>query len=92
MKLLYCIFVYVRLLSLSSAATPATESLPTCELNTEIQFYTAEFDILGLPEACNENTHLTTLGFLIQVRSKVLFYSLDTLFLILHSTTVGCGV
>lgn len=42
------------------------EDKPACELGTEIQFYTAEFDILGLPEECYEKKHLTTIGFIIQ--------------------------
>lgn len=69
-KLVYCLLISVRLLSLSFAATPLAESLPKCELDTETQFYNAEFDILDLPEACYDNTHLTTLGFLIQVRPR----------------------
>lgn len=61
----------VRLVLAAALLLPSlsvAQDLPTCELDTEIQFFTAEFDVLDLPEACYDEKHLTTLGFLIQVQ------------------------
>lgn len=58
------------LLSLTVAAESdpslSTQDLPECEFDTEVQFYTADIDVLQLPEACSEGFHLSTIGFILQ--------------------------
>ena len=51
--------------------------LPDCEFDMEVQFYTSEIDVSGLPEGCYESIdnidHLTTIGFIIQVCAMYVF-------------------
>ena len=67
---------FVRAIAiLATLLLPAASALPTttnndlqkCEFDTEVQFYTADIDVLDLPEACHEENELATIGFLIQV-------------------------
>jgi hypothetical protein len=72
MRLVHLILVsFIALLSSSFAApSPAEETLQPCQFDTEIQFYNVEFSMLDLPEECHDKKHLTTLGFMIQVRVR----------------------
>lgn len=71
-SLFLCVVTLATLQSLSLAATlePSKpenkDKLPKCPYDTEVQFYTAAIDILDLPEACHEERHLNTIGFLLQ--------------------------
>lgn len=67
--------ILVMLLLHPAISVIENADLEPCEFDTEVQFYTADIDVLNLPEACYEQEteratidHLTTIGFLIQVR------------------------
>jgi len=47
--------------------TMANAQLPECELDTEVEFYSADIDVEGLSDECASlDEHLFTVGFLIQ--------------------------
>jgi hypothetical protein len=79
-RLIHILLLFVAFASCKTLAADlyADSKLPDCEFDTEVQFYTSEIDVSGLPEACYNDVHLTTIGFLIQVCvfSYVCFHSI----------------
>jgi len=62
-----CLFVILgSLVSSIIADNPIAVELPSCEYDTEIQFYRAIIDVLNLPEACQNDKNLMAVGFIIQ--------------------------
>lgn len=68
-RLVHMVLLFAAFASYKTSAADlyAEFELPDCEFDTEVQFYTSEIDVSGLPEACYSDLHLTTIGFLIQV-------------------------